>query len=82
MDTEQLMADILLAVNSDESLLTNLENPRWTCDDNGLYYIDSHVYVLDVNDLHLRVLRAKHDHPTVGHFGCNKTLDLVRQDYS
>ena len=53
VDTEQLMADILLAVNSDESLLTNLENPRWTRDDNGLYRIDGRVYVPDVNDLRL-----------------------------
>jgi len=32
-------------------------------------------------NLRTRILQAKHDRPTAGHFGCNKTLELLRSNY-
>ena len=34
------------------------------------------------DDLRLRVLRYKHDHPTAGHFGQNTTINLVQREYT
>lgn len=36
----------------------------------------------DTNDLRLRILRYKHDHPLSGHFGRNRTLELIRREYT
>ena len=35
-----------------------------------------------MDDLRLRVLRSRHDHPTAGHWGQNKTQALILQDYA
>ncbi len=44
--------------------------------------LNGKIYVPDVSDLQLRVLKHKHDHPISGHFSQNKTLELIRQEYS
>jgi hypothetical protein len=38
-------------------------------------------YLPEQGKLRTRVLQAKHDHLTAGHFGYNKTLVLLRRDY-
>src|SRR6202030_1759872 len=43
---------------------------------------DGRIWVPDVNDLYLRILLINHDNPVSGHFGQNKTLELVRRDYT
>ena len=40
------------------------------------------MYVPETDDLRLRVLRYKHDHPLLGHFGQNRTLELIRHEYT
>jgi len=40
------------------------------------------MYVPETDDLRLRVLRYKHDHPLLGHFGQNHTLELIRHEYT
>ena len=57
-------------------------NDRWSKDNNGLIQLDGHIFIPDVNDLRLRVLKAKHNHPTASHFGQHKTLELIRRDYT
>ena len=39
-------------------------------------------YIPDSNDLQLCVLRYKHDHILSGHPGQNKTIELIRRDYT
>src|SRR4029077_9189509 len=58
------------------------ENLRWSCDADGLVRLDKRIYVPDMNDLHLRILRYKHDHPLSGHFGRNCMLELIRCEYT
>ncbi|GJF00601.1 related to transposon-encoded proteins [Phanerochaete sordida] len=41
--------------------------------------IHNQTYISDISDLQLRVLQNKHDHPLVGYYGFNKTLELLRQ---
>ena len=85
MDVEQLHKDILAALPTDfvaQSHLSDTSDPRWSKDSAGLLRLDNRVYVPDTNDLHLRVLRYKHDHLLAGHFGQNCTLELVRRKYT
>jgi len=72
MDVETLHSDILSALPSDPIAQVHLADPpdsRWSTDEAGFLRLDGRIYVLDLDDLHLRVLRYRHDHPLAGHFG-------------
>ena len=60
--------------------------PRFSLAPSGLLLLDRRVYVPDYRpeqgNLRTRVLQSKHDHLTAGHFGFNKTLSLLRRDYT
>jgi hypothetical protein len=45
-----------------------------------LFYFEERLYILE-GPTRLRVLQARHDFSTVGHFGFNKTLELISQDF-
>jgi len=50
--------------------------------EDGLFLFQGRIFVPDVDNLQLRVLQGKHNHPLAGHFGQKKTLKLVKQDYT
>ena len=84
MDVEQLHKDICNAYATDpitSAQLPQPSDPKWTVTD-GLLFLDNRIYVPDAPGLRLRVLQFKHDHPLAGHFGQNKTLELIRREYS
>lgn len=85
MDVEQLHSDIKDALPEDSlAKAQQAKDPmddRWTLDDAGLLRQDDRIYVPDKDDLRLRVLRHKHDHILAGHYGYNKTLELIRREY-
>ena len=84
MDVEQLNKDIRSAYAHDPITATQLPeptDPKWAVTD-GLLYLNSCIYVPDAPGLCLRVLQYKHDHPLAGHFGQNKTLELIRREYA
>ena len=80
MDLETLHSDIHSPLHSDPAISEQLSNPilRWTIDPMGLLHLDNCIYIPDSKNLWLRVLQYKHDHPISGHFGHNRTLDLIR----
>src|SRR6201996_6108097 len=83
MDIQPLHSDIQSALSSDTLAsihLNSTENPRWVTRD-GLLLYNERIYVPDASDLRLRVLRDKHDHLLSGHWGQNKTLAKVQQEY-
>jgi hypothetical protein len=88
MDINDLHSGILAALSDDVFCQSQLavarseSDPRWTVDNSGFLRLDGRIYVPDANDLRLKVLRNKHDHPISGHFGQNKTLELVRREYT
>ena len=85
MDVKRLHADILSTLSSDLTAQTHLldsSNPQWTTDMNGFLRLHGRIYIPTANDLCLRVLRYKHDHPLSGHFGQSHTLKLVRCNYT
>ena len=49
---------------------------------NGLLFLNNRIYVPSAGNLHTRVLQYNHDHILARHFGQNKTLELVRCEYS
>jgi len=51
-------------------------------DPNGLLLLDNRIYVLSAGNLRICVLQYNHDHIFAGHFGQNKTLELVHYGYS
>ena len=84
MDQEQLNSDILAALPDDPFFIAHQKEPqsRWSVTTDGFFRHDDLIYVPDTNDLRLRVLRYKHDHILSGHPGQNKTLNLIRRDYT
>ena len=85
MDIEQLHNDILSMLPSDPIVqihLSDTSHPRWSIDATGLLRLDSRIFIPEADDLRLRILRFKHDHPLSGHYGQSRTLDLIRREYT
>ena len=84
MDQEQLNTDILTALPDDPVYSERLKNPlpNWLITPDGFLRHNNLIYIPDANDLRLRVLQHKHDHILSGHPGQNKTVDLIRRDYT
>ena len=92
IDSTALLEDIKSAYAVDPTAIWELNlclngtpSPRFSVSHLGLLLLDHHVYVPEYRpnrgNLHTHVLQEKHDHPTTGHFGYNKMLELLRQDY-
>ena len=85
MDVERLHADILTNLSTDpiaKAHLSDSSNPRWSTDEAGYLRLDGRMYVPEADDLRLRILKYKHDHPLSGHFSQNRTLELIRRKYT
>jgi len=85
MDVETLHSNILSALPSDPIAQVHLADPpdsHWSTDEAGFLRLDGRIYVPDLDDLCLRVLRYRHDHPLAGHFGQNQTLELIWREYT
>lgn len=94
MDFEALQQDILAGLEVDTvaqrhiSEITEGNPPEgypWSLSDSGMLLFRGRIYVPDhtpqKGNLRLRVMQDKHDHPTAGHVGQNKTLALIRREY-
>jgi len=85
MDVETLHSDILSALPSDLIAQVHLADPAdscWSTNEAGFLQLDGRIYIPDLDDLCLRVLRYRHDHPLAGHFGQNQTLELIWREYT
>ena len=80
MDIEHLHANILANLLTNpiaKAHLLDSSNPRWTTNEAGYLCLNGCMYIPEANDLRLCVLKYKHDHPLSGHFGQNRTLELI-----
>ena len=87
VDVDAIHKDILSTLPSNTSISPYLSDPipadsRWSLGADSLLRLDNHIYIPDINDLCLRILRYKHDHPLSRHFGQARTLDLIQREYT
>ena len=86
MDIKQLHSNIHSTLSTNPIASIHLKSkkfdPQWSLNSDGLLWRDNHIYILDSDDLQLRVFHYKHDYPTAGHFGQNKTINLVWCEYT
>ena len=83
MDLDTLHQDILLALPSDPITTKHISaNDQWSTDPNSLLLLDNRIYVPSAGNLRTCILQYNHDHILAGHFGQNKTLELVCRGYS
>ena len=74
MDIKTLHSNILTALPSDpitQAHVSDTTESQWSVDESGFLWLNQCIYILDIEDLHLRVLQNKHDHPISGHYGQN-----------
>ena len=82
VDLDILHQDILSALPGNPiATKHNSADGRWSTDPNGLLLFDNRIYVPSAGNLRTCVLQYNHDHILAGHFGQNKTLELVRHRY-
>jgi len=55
---------------------------HWLIDDNRFLHHEGLIYIPEVGDLCLQVLKSKYNHKLTSHLGQTKTYQLVYQDYS
>ena len=83
LDFDLLLRDIRESLPEDKTIEAHLTSPSppFSLSESGLLLHNNRIYVPDAKELRLRVLRMKHDHPTAGHFGSAKTIQLVLQEF-
>jgi len=87
LDIETLNTDIKTVVLKGQSHKSYLDavnshkNGYWTTDANGYLCLKGQIFVPNIGNLILHVMKAKHDYILMGHPRQAKTLQLVQQDY-
>src|SRR6266498_992653 len=84
IDINQLTEDIRSAYPHDPVSAAQLptpSTPKWSLSANDVLLLNNRIYIPDHDNLRLQILQFKHDHPLVGHYSQNKTIELIRQDY-
>jgi len=92
LDTATLVDDIKIGLTINplakcelDRCIANNPSPCFSLAPTGLLLLNRHVYVPDYRpdrgNLCTQALQEKHDHPTAGHFGFNKTLELLQHNY-
>ena len=88
LDMSPLLVDIKTVVASDLIYAKCLESkkdpndPQWLVGDSRFLLHNGQIFVPESKDLHLQILRARHDHQLAGHMGQSKTYQMVCHDYS
>jgi len=92
LDTAALVEDIKARLLVDPLAIWDIDlcrkgspSPCFSISSSGLLLMDHQIYIPDYQpaqgNLRTRILQSKHDHVTAGHFGYNKTLELLRCNY-
>ena len=82
VDLDTLHQDILSALPDDPITTKHISTDgRWFTDPNSLLLLDNRIYIPSAGNLRTCVLQYNHDHILAGHFGQNKTLELVCRGY-
>ena len=83
MDLDTLHQDILSALSSNPIATKHISiDDWWSMDPNSLLLLNNRIYIPSAGNLYTCVLQYNHNHILAGHFGQNKTLELVCREYS
>jgi RNase H-like domain found in reverse transcriptase len=88
MDIKELQKDILAAYDTNPAVQSfhadfdNSKYSRWSVDDVGFIWINQWILVPESGDLRLHVLQSFYNHTVSRHFGVNKTLSVIRWEYT
>jgi len=78
--TDTLAQEIFKALQNGDKKYKTI--PLEECEvHNGLILVNELMYVPEIPDLYLRILKNCHDHPAAGHSGQAATYELVSRDY-
>jgi len=88
LDAKTLNSDIKTAVMVDQTYKNylnppdSLDNTSWEVDINGYLCFEGQIFIPNLKDLCLHVLRSKHDYLLTEYLEQAKTLQLVRWNYT
>lgn len=78
----QMVDDFAKSVNVRDMSKRDREGERlWTVDETGLLRRSSRIYIPKDPAILAEVMKLHHDDPLAGHYGVNKTLELLRRSY-
>ena len=72
---DKALADFYNAVNNEDA------SPKAELRPDGVLLLNNRIAVPDNDAVKLRILRQKHDHPSAGHPGRTKTMQLISRDF-
>jgi hypothetical protein len=78
-EIQEALQDDPFVENIRKRLRTNEVNDEFEFKD-GLLYFKGFLYI-PPGPTRLKIIQMRHDLPTVGHFGFNKTMELISQDF-
>ena len=79
---QSFLDHIRRAISQDPIYQNQLENPDNEFQiQNGLLYREGLLYIPHDQQLRAQILRSEHDEPTAGHWGIDKTEELVKRNY-
>jgi len=83
IDPQSLLSNIKEAQKSKPLAVERTkEDPCWIKGEDNLWYYKGLIYVPKNDDLHLQVLKSRHNHVLAGHPGQLKTYQLICRDFN
>ena len=83
VDLDTLHWNILLALPSDLIAAKHTSaDSQWSMDPNSFFLLNNRIYIPSTGNLCTWIFQYNHDHIVAGHYGQNKTLELVCCRYS
>ena len=76
LPNDELAQEVLTKIRS----TPDLSDSDWSEQD-GLLLFKTRIYVPDITEIRLRLVRAHHDSPLAGHFGVARTVELLSRKY-
>ena len=78
-EVQEAIKDDTFVENIREHLHTNEVNDGFEFK-NGLLYFKELLYIL-LGPIQLKIIQMRHSLPVIGHFGFNKTMELISRDF-
>jgi hypothetical protein len=57
------------------------KDPSWIIDQNGVLRFKGRIYIPPEQSIRQEIIKRSHDHPMAGHFGADRTHEILRRSY-